>query len=263
MENNIQIFESEQFGAIRINVLEGNEIEINLEDAARGLGFTTEQTIDGKTYSNIRWNRVREYLKEIGFLPEVAKNGYIPEPVFYMLAMKANNEAARKFQRWIAFEVVPSVRKRGGYISAKSEITPEFLRNLADALEAEIRKVAALEGKVTELTTKASYYDTVLNCRELLSTTDIAKDYGFSATKFNQLLNRLGIQFRHGNKWILYQKYAKLGWTATKTQALNGTDGMIHAKQHRYWTQVGRRGLYDLLKRHGYYPTAEQPTLLA
>lgn len=69
-----------------------------IADAARGLGLTHEQTISGKAYSHIRWERVKQYLAEVGFCPEVGfspKSGgndaYLPEPVFYMLAMKARH----------------------------------------------------------------------------------------------------------------------------------------------------------------------------
>ena len=198
-------------------------------------------------------------------MQKVGKDTYIPEAVFYMLAMKANNDTAKKFQRWIAYEVVPSIRKHGTYISPAAEITPEFLRNIADALEAEKRKVAQLEEtvavqtvQIAELQPKASYYDVVLNCKDLVAISKIAKDYGMDAVKMNKLLHELGVQFKQGKTWLLYAKYAGLGWTSTKTQTYNGSDGEVHSKVHTYWTQKGRLGLYELLKKHGLLPLIER-----
>ena len=165
---------------------------------------------------------------------------------------------------WAVFELLEN-----SYFNTQLASTEKFLFNpdtiitICQNWKADREKLAALEVKVAELEPKANYCDKVLQCNDLLTTTDIAKDYGMSATKFNQLLNRLGVHFRHGDKWILYQKYARLGWAASKTHVIDGVDGKPHAKQHLYWTQKGRLGLYDLLKAHGYYPTAEQPTLLA
>ena len=93
---------------------------LNAEDIARGLGFVDIQeklsaTSGRKSYKVIRWARVNEYLREFGYLKEVGKGDYIPESMVYMLAMKASNEAAKNFQRKIAFEIMPAIRKYGYY----------------------------------------------------------------------------------------------------------------------------------------------------
>ena len=90
---------------------------LRLEDVARGLGFTTTQNIQGIEYTNIRWKRVDEYLEELGFATCGKRPDYIPENIFYRLAMKAKNETAEKFQAKVADEIIPSIRKTGGYQS--------------------------------------------------------------------------------------------------------------------------------------------------
>ena len=85
---------------------------LKLETVARGLGFTTVATSGNEV---IRWARVNGYLQELGFGHLWSKDGFIPENIFYRLAMKAKNEAAEKFQAKIADEVIPSIRKTGGY----------------------------------------------------------------------------------------------------------------------------------------------------
>lgn len=129
------------------------------------------------------------------------------------------------------------------------------------------QKISVLETTVTvqkqqiaELQPKASYYDLVLNCKDLLSTTEIAKDYGKSAVWLNNKLHELGIQFKQGNVWLLYQKYAEFGYTSTKTHPYNGSDGQQHVKPHTYWTQKGRLFIYATLKNEGILPTIEKDT---
>ncbi len=92
---------------------------LNVEDVARGLGFT--QIKNGVEY--VMWWRVENYLKEFGFSADV-RNGFIPENMFYRLAMKASNAAAQKFQAKVADEILPELRKKG-YYSVNNEPTEE------------------------------------------------------------------------------------------------------------------------------------------
>ncbi len=118
--------------------------------------------------------------------------------------------------------------------------------------------VAVQEQQISELKPKASYYDVVLNCKDLMSATEIAKDYGKSARWLNDLLHNHGIQFKQGGIWLLYQKYAEKGYTSTKTHNYLDDNGGTHSKVHTYWTQKGRLFIYDLLKSHGILPTMER-----
>lgn len=141
--------------------------------------------------------------------------------------------------------------------------SPEMI--MKRALEIANRKVQELETtvavrdqQISELTPKASYYDVVLSCKDAISTTEIAKDYGKSAKWLNKLLHEKGIQFRQGDIWLLYQKYAEKGYTITKTQTYSGNDGAVHSKLHTYWTQKGRLFIYETLKAAGILPTIER-----
>lgn len=111
---------------------------------------------------------------------------------------------------------------------------------------------------IEELQPKATYYDLILQCPDLVSTTEIAKDYGMSATKFNRILHDLKIQFKQSGVWFLYQKYAGFGYTKTKTHNYSDEYGGQHSRQHMYWTQKGRLFLYDLMKEEGIVPMIEQ-----
>jgi len=114
------------------------------------------------------------------------------------------------------------------------------------------------EQQIKELQPKASYYDVVLNCKDLLSISKIAKDYGWSAIKMNSYLHERGVQFKQGDIWLLYQRYADKGYTNTKTHPYIGSDGETHTRVHTHWTQKGRLFIYDLLKADGVLPIIER-----
>lgn len=121
-----------------------------------------------------------------------------------------------------------------------------------------IDTVAVQNQQISEMKPKASYYDVVLNCKDLLSMRAIAKDYGKSAQWMNNLLHELGIQFKQSDIWLLYQRYADRGYTSTKTHNYLGNDGEYHSRVHTYWTQKGRLFIYELMKQNGVYPLIEQ-----
>lgn len=111
---------------------------------------------------------------------------------------------------------------------------------------------------IEELQPKASYYDLILQCKDLIATTIIAKDYEMSAKAFNSVLHEKGIQFKQGNVWVLYAKHQGQGFLKTKTHNYSDNDGVQHAREHSYWTQKGRLFLYGELKRAGIIPLIER-----
>lgn len=119
-------------------------------------------------------------------------------------------------------------------------------------------KNAIQSQQIQELQPKASYYDVVLNCKDLLSISKIAKDFGKSARWLNGFLHDAGVQYRQGDIWLLYAKYQDQGYTSTKTQTFGGSDGEAHSRVHTYWTQKGRLFIYDLLKKEGILPVMER-----
>ena len=118
--------------------------------------------------------------------------------------------------------------------------------------------IAVQNQKILEMKPKVSYYDVVLNCKDLISTSAIAKDYGKSAIWMNRYLHEKGVQFKQSDIWLLYQKYSQKGYTSTKTHSYPGSNGETHTKVHTYWTQKGRLFIYELMKSDGMKPLIEQ-----
>lgn len=146
---------------------------LRLEDVARGLGFTQTQTKNGKEYASVRWERVEQYLSEIGFPHKWGKDDYIPENIFYRLAMRAKNETAEKFQALVADEIIPSIRKTGGYIAGSQSMTDAEI--MAKALLVAQKTIEGKQAVIEEMTPKAVFADAVSSSNHTILIGELAK----------------------------------------------------------------------------------------
>ena len=188
---------------------------LKLETVARGLGFTTTQNVGGTEYINVRWKRVEEYLEEIGFATSGKRPDFIPENIFYRLAMKAKNETAEKFQALVADEIIPSIRKTGGYhVSERPEqIKLEAQKARAEAmlLNAKNRtfqtimsavqdknlspiaiQVFGLKGLESVFGVDVGNY--LPQIEKTYTATEIGEMFGISANKVGSLANKNGMK---------------------------------------------------------------------
>lgn len=115
-----------------------------------------------------------------------------------------------------------------------------------------------LEQRVSEYEPKANYVDQVLKSRDLVNTSQIAHDYGMSAVAFNKLLQKLGVQYKMNQQWLLYSKHAGEGYTKSVTNNYYRADNSVGSKMQTKWTQKGRLFLYELLKGKGIFPSMEE-----
>ena len=139
---------------------------------------------------------------------------------------------------------------------------------MARALKIADRKIISLEHKnealqleLEEARKQTDYLDLILQTKDMLTTTQIAQDYGVSANKFNQILKQVGIQRKVNGQWILYTKYQGKGYIASRTFDYVGKDNKVHSKITTVWTQLGRRFIYEKLKDNDIYPLIEQVEL--
>ena len=141
----LQIFNNENLGLKIRKMLNGDgSISVNAEDTAIGFGWTTVAKSGNEV---VRWARVNEYCKDIGFSQNVGKDDYIPESLFYRLGMKASNARAERFQNWLAIEVIPEIRKTGGYQKKLSPV--EMMRIQLGMIDELGDRVTALENTTT------------------------------------------------------------------------------------------------------------------
>lgn len=189
----------------------------------------------------------------------------VNEPGLYALVLGSRKPEAKAFKRWITHDVIPAIRRHGMYAMDELLDNPDIAIEALTRLKEERERRRQLEStvavqsqQIAELTPKASYYDIVLNCKDLLSISKIAKDYGKSAIWLNDKLAQLKVQYKQGGVWLLYQKYADKGYTSTKTHTYPASDGAIHARVLTMWTQKGRLFIYELLKETGILPLIER-----
>lgn len=152
---------------------------LNLEDVAKGLGFT-EKSKSGNIV--VRWRTIRQYLKDLKVIADscdgVGKENlpeYIQENIFYKLCMKANNEVARKFQDRVCDEILPSIRKYGMYATDELLDNPDLIIKMATRLKEEKAKNKELEDKMKENKPKVLFADSVETSKNTILIGELAK----------------------------------------------------------------------------------------
>lgn len=253
--NELKIFKNSEFGEIRTVEIDGEPWFVG-KDVAEILGYANpSKALSDHVDEEDKLNN--ESLSSLG-----QRGGWlINESGLYSLILSSKLSTAKKFKRWVTSEVLPAIRRTGAY-------GVQVPRTLKEALQLALEQEEKLEAlqldnsiktqQIAELTPKATYYDLILQCRDLLSMTEIAKDYGMSAKGMNKKLHELGVQYNQSGVWFLYAKYQSEGYTQTKTQNYNKPDGSQGARTHMYWTQKGRLFLYDFLKSKGILPLIEK-----
>lgn len=173
------------------------------------------------------------------------------------ICMLQRTEAGRKFRQYF-IDIEKQWNSPESIMSRAAEMAHRHLEELRRQTSELLLKTAVQKQQIAEMKPKASYYDLVLACPDLITVSTIAKDYGRSARWLNQELHKLGIEYRQGNIWLLYQDYADKGYTQTKTFLHEDHNGQQHSTVHTYWTQKGRLFIYETLKNNGYLPLIEK-----
>lgn len=245
----LQVFTNDAFGTIR-TVEHEDKVYFCGRDVATALGYTNTS------------KALQDHCKGVPFRYPLRTNGgtqevrFITEGDLYRLIFSSKLPAAQDFEAWVVDEVLPTIRRHGVYAIDELLDKDEFLEHAIIQLRSERAKRLAAEQALLEATPKVTYYDIVLQSPDAVPITLIAKDYGLSARKMNQLLHELGIQFKQSGVWVLYQAHAGNGYTDTKTHLV--AEGR-HTRLHTYWTQKGRLFIYEQLKnQRGILPSIEQ-----
>lgn len=253
--NELQVFKNAEFGSVRITVIDGEPFFVG-KDVAEILGYSNSRDAISKHVDEEDKGVAK--CDTLGGMQELT---LINESGLYSLILRSQLPKARQFKRWVTAEILPAIRRRGMYAIDEILENPDLAIEALTQLKEERRKRKALEltaavqkQQIAELSPKASYYDLILQNRNTVPVTQIAKDYGISGRKFNELLHDLGVQYRFRKTWLLYQHYADLGYTQSKTFTIDAEKSVMHT----YWTQKGRLFLYDLLKGEGILPLIEQ-----
>lgn len=205
-KNEIKLFSNKELGfSARTMLNEDGSISINAEDAAIGFGWTQEK--NGKTY--VKWERMNGYCAEFGFSPEVGKDDYIPESLFYRLGMKASNKAADKFQNWLAMEVIPSIRKHGMY--ATDNVIDNILNNPDFGIELLTRLKSERAARIAAEEEKERLQEELDYSKDWYSIKRVAAMNGVEWKKFKwRRLKEKSIELGYGVKKIFDANYGEV-----------------------------------------------------
>ena len=227
---------------------------LKLEAVARGLGFTREK--NGTLY--VMWDRVMKYLAEIGFhtcvengVPTYGHDDFIPENIFYRLAMKAKNEVAERFQAKVADEIIPSIRKHGGYIAGQESMTDDEL--LEKAILVAQRKIAERDRiiarkqeRIEQMRPKEVFADSVSASKQSILIGDLAKlicqnGHSIGQKRMFQWMRDNGYLMKTGSSYNMpMQRYVEQGLFEVKESTVNNPDGSVRLTRTTVVTGKGQ-----------------------
>lgn len=260
MDNNIQIFNNEELGTIRIKGTPDAPL-FCLGDVCKMLG--------------LRQGNVRERLEKgvVSTDPLLTSGGiqmvnFVTEDGLYDVILDSRKPEAKRFRKWVTSEVLPTIRKHGAYMTKdtleRAITEPDFLIQLATTLKEEKAKRLEAEQQceaqkqiIGEMEKKVSYLDLILSSTSTMTITQIAQDYGMSGQRMNKLLHGLRIQYKVGDQWILYAEYKDKCYVSSETIHFVTSEGVPCTTLNTKWTQKGRLFLYDILKKEGILPKME------
>ena len=262
MENSITIFNSPQFGTIRTAGTAENP-QFCLADVCKVLELQTGAT------------KGRLNQKGISSINTLTKGGvqsliFINEQNLYKVIMRSDKPQAEPFQDWVCGEVLPTIRKTGGYIAASStmsdaEIMAKAVLVAQTTIDKRNERIRQLEEEnagqkqlIAQMQKGNDYLNTILQSKGTLATTQVAADYGMSAIAFNRKLKEMHIQHKVNGQWILYSEFMGKGYVHSRTISFVHSDGRPDTKLCTEWSQRGRLFLYDALKEVGILPMIER-----
>ncbi|MCT3429429.1 phage antirepressor [Limosilactobacillus fermentum] len=247
MENQLQVFDFEGSNVRTVTI--NDEPYFVGKDVATILGY--KRTADALKAHVDDEDKLTRQFTDSGQSREMK---VINESGLYSLILSSKLPSAKKFKRWVTSEVLPAIRKTGAY-QAKPKDNYPIPATYGEALQL----AATLQTKIEHDAPSLKYFHDQMRNPGLMTTTEIAKDYGWSARKLNKYLESKGVIYRQGNKWVIYQKYADKGYSQYEPFPYDNNKGV---KNNLKWTQRGKKFIYDLLAEDGIRPVLEQMNLL-
>lgn len=245
MKDQVTILSNDLFGQVRV-VLQDGEPMFCLADVCQALDLHTnvvKQRLTKDVCSTYP-------LQTAGGLQQA---NFVNEDGLYDVILDSRKSEAKQFRKWITSEVLPSIRKSGGYMVTMENETPEQLMARAlkvaqETLERKEQQLILQDQQLRIQAPKVEYHDKVLASQSTYNTTQIAKEFGWGAVTLNKKLQDLGIQYKQHGQWLLYAKYQDKGCTKTVTHCFTNSNGETCSEQHTVWTEAGRKFIHATLK---------------
>ena len=238
--NNIKIFENQEFGAIRTMSDEQGEPLFCGKDVARVLGHKNPERAL-RVHIEDDDKVVNKMVTTYGIKPTT----FINESGLYSLILSSKLESAKRFKHWVTSEVLPSIRKQGGYMMVAPDESNEVI--LARALQIMHATIQRRDEEIAALKPKADYADQVLDAVGCYTTTQIAKGMGMTAYELNRILCAKHIQYGQSGQYMLYAPYARQGLAQNRTRTFRDLFGAVHTTTQLVWTERGRQFIQQLV----------------
>ena len=241
--NEIQIFKNREFGTIRTISNEQGEALFCAKDVCDALGYK-------QTHKAVE----RHVDKEDGMKrPTPTASGiqtmlYINESGLYALILSSKLESAKRFKHWVTSEVLPSIRKQGGYIVARPHESDEVI--LARALQIMQATLQRRDEQIAQLKPRADYADHVLDSISCFTVTQIGKELDMTGHDLNRLLCEMRIQYVQSGQYLLYADYARQGLAKNRSFEYHTSDGELRTKTYLVWTERGRDFIHRLINKN-------------
>ena len=239
--NKIQIFQNQEFGAIRTLSNEQGEPMFCAKDVAEALGYKLARKA---VQDHVDRDDVlkRNLIDSLGRKQQAI---FINESGLYALILSSKLESARRFKHWVTSEVLPSIRKQGGYMMVRPDESNEVI--LARALQIMQDALQRRDEQIAQLQPKADYADHVLDSISCFTVTQIAKELGMTGHDLNMLLCSHKIQYPQSGQYLLYANYARQGLAKNRNYQYYTADGGLVTKTFLVWTERGRDFIHRLL----------------
>ena len=243
----MQVFENALFGELRVFITDEQKTMFNLADVCKALSLSTPA-------------KVKQRLAERGMnsihTPTQNQHGtvvmqlmtYIDEPNLYRCIFQSRKAEAEKFQTWVFEEVLPQIRRTGGYIPTHDAQGRQLtdMEIMCLALQIQQRTIDEQHRAIEAMEPKAVYCDEVLDSVSCLTTTQIAKELDMTAQELNRMLCQRGIQYGQSGQYLLYAPYARRGLAKNRTHSYRDLFGDLHTRTQLVWTELGRNFIHEL-----------------
>ena len=199
--NELQIFNSSEFGQIR-TITKDNEPMFCLSDICKALEI--------KNATDVVKRLDFDEVTRLNLGGQSGETNFVTESGLYAVIIRSDKPNAKKFRKWVTSEVLPSIRKNGGYIANQENLTPEQI--VANALVVAQNIILQKDRQIEEMQPKADFFDCVADSKSAFSMNEVAKvlDYkGIGRNKLFEFLREQGILDRYN---VPYQRYVDNGW---------------------------------------------------
>lgn len=241
--NDITIYKNEQFGEIRTLERDG-EIWFVGKDVAEALGYSNSS----KALSD--HVDVEDKLNNVSLSSLGQRGGWIiNESGLYSLILSSKLPQAKEFKRWVTSEILPSVRKHGGYIAGQEEMSEEEL--MARAILFAERKIKEQAERIALMEPKATYFDRVAESKGSLCFRDTAKAFGVKEKEFIQFLLDHKLVYRNSHRRLVpYAEGRKNKWfEVSEFTYTKGTETTTSVQTKI--TPVGRQKIHAMMAKEG------------